>query len=153
MSAFQWSRYGRTSSRMRCAHPLVRDKHISVSPLPDASAARTSPCIALKGGTPVLAGEPANRPGRAGMLLRSMYPYRDGHIYRYVYTCPAERGGAPRHLGWRTREWRRRYPALTPLPLTHSCCCCRDPPSPQGDGPSLPPGGSEAAISIRAALP
>ena len=36
---------------MRCAHPLVRDKHISVSPLPDASAARTSPCIALKGGS------------------------------------------------------------------------------------------------------
>ena len=99
MSAIQWSRCGRISSRTLCVYALVRDKHISrdisVSPLPNASAARTSPCIALNGGTPVLAGEPANRPGRRGMLLRSMYPYWDGHIYRYVYTCPAEWGGAP----------------------------------------------------------
>jgi hypothetical protein len=96
MSAFLWSRCGRTSSRTLCVYALVRGKHTSVSPLPNASAARTSPCIALNGGTPVLAGEPANRPGRAGMLLRSMYPYRDGAHFRLCIRDSLS--GAPRHL-------------------------------------------------------
>ena len=96
MSAIQWSRCGRISSRTLCVYALVRDTHVSVSPLPDASAARTSPCIALNGGTPVLAGEPANRPGRRGMLLRSMYPYRDG---AHFHLCIRDSlSGAPRHL-------------------------------------------------------
>ena len=137
MSAFQWSRCQWTSSRTLCVYALVRDTHASVSPLPDASAARTSPCIALKGGTPVLASEPANRPGRAGMLLRSMYPYWDGHIYRYVYTCPAEWGGAPRHpgvedAGVATTLPRSRSQTRVVVVVTHPRLRVTDPPSPWG---------------------
>jgi hypothetical protein len=140
MSAFQWSRCQWTSSRTLCVYALVRGKHTSVSPLPNASAARTSPCIALNGGTPVLAGEPANRPGRRGMLLRSMYPYRDGHIYRYVYTCPAEWGGAPWPADLGTWGGGRGRVATT-LPRSRSqtrVVVVVTHPRLRGNGPSLP---------------
>ena len=98
---------------MLCVYALVRDTHASVSPLPDASAARTSPCIALKGGTPVLASEPANRPGRAGMLFCYVPCIHIG-TGTFIDMCTRVPLSGVAHLGtlgWRTREWRRRYPA------------------------------------------